>query len=141
MITNDHQAHSVSHYIQIWATILILFVVSITIAQVSYERPFVLVTSFGIAMVQAFLVAAYFMHLREEKAYITYLLISMLLALVLLYAGTMGDVNHSAGKNWEATDTAKIIQDNADWEDKLNEAANGEASSEAHGEAHGKAAH
>ncbi|KOR31257.1 hypothetical protein TI04_01865 [Achromatium sp. WMS2] len=63
------------------------------------------------------------MHLREEKAYISYLLISMLLALVLLYAGTMGDVNHSSGKHWEATDTTKIIQDNAEWEDKLKEEA------------------
>jgi caa(3)-type oxidase subunit IV len=116
MTTTTHSAepHSVSHYLQIWATILVLFVVSIAIAQISHSRPLVLIAAFSIAAVQAVLVAAYFMHLKEEKAYITYLLLSMMLALVLLYTGTMADVNHTSGTHWVATDTTQLIKDHAE---------------------------
>jgi caa(3)-type oxidase subunit IV len=111
MTTTSSEPHAVSQYLQIWATILVLFVVSIAVAQVSHSRPLVLITAFGIAIVQATLVAAYFMHLKEEKTYISYLLGSMILALVMLYAGTMADVHHTSGVNWVATDTEQLIKD------------------------------
>lgn len=111
---HNMESHSVNHYLKIWGAILVLFVISITIAQVSDNRPLVLITAFGIAIIQGILVAAYFMHLKDQPMYVAYLLLSMLLALVLLYAGTMADVNHPSGTHWIATDTTQIIKEHAD---------------------------
>lgn len=105
------EPHPVSHYINIWFGVLFLFVISITAAQISTSRPLVLVISFGIALVQAYLVAAYFMHLKGEKPYIHYLLYSMIVALTLLYLGTMNDLQKPAGQHWTATDAMQIIKD------------------------------
>jgi len=105
------QPHPVARYIKIWAVILILFGISISVAILSHNRPLVLFTAFGIAVVQAFLVAAYFMHLNVEKRYAWYILPSMVLALVMFYAGTMADVNRPSGQNWVATDTMRIIKE------------------------------
>jgi caa(3)-type oxidase subunit IV len=102
-----------SHYVTIWIGILVLFIISITIAQLSDNRPLVLVTAFGIATAQAFLVAAYFMHLKSEQPYIWYIMLSMILALALLYAGTQVDVGEPSGRFWNAVDTIQIIDQHA----------------------------
>ena len=44
-----------------------------------------LMTAFGIAVVKAYLVAANFMHLNIEKRYITYLLATMLMLMLLFF--------------------------------------------------------
>lgn len=108
---NSTQIHSVGHYTNIWFGILILFVVSITASQVIGYRPLMLVVAFGIATIQALMVAAYFMHLKQEKKYIHYLLLSMLTALALMYLGMQQDNAHPYGKNWTTTDTLNIIQE------------------------------
>jgi caa(3)-type oxidase subunit IV len=114
MLSNptEQQAHGhnpVSHYLTIWFSVVVLFGISVAVAQVSESRPLVLVVAFGIAIIQIYLVAAYFMHLKGEKTYISYLLISMLLALSMLYWGTSDDVERTSGLFWKASDTIQII--------------------------------
>jgi caa(3)-type oxidase subunit IV len=60
-----------------------------------------IMTAFGIAVVKAYLVAANFMHLNIEKKYISYLLGTMLMLMLLFFAGTAPDVMKHKGENWE----------------------------------------
>ena len=59
-----------------------------------------LITAFGIAIVKATIVAAYFMHLNVERKLIWYMLLGMLLMVALFYAGTMVDISRPSGTNW-----------------------------------------
>jgi caa(3)-type oxidase subunit IV len=111
MTNVEHQAQPVSSYINIWLIILVLFGVTIAVSQISPSRPLLLAVAFGIAVVQAILVAAYFMHLKGERPYIHYLLYSMLVAMMMLYFGTQADVRHFSGEHWTATDTMRIINE------------------------------
>jgi len=60
-----------------------------------------LITAFGIALVKAWMVASYFMHLNVEKKYIWWLLLGTLLFVVTLFAGMAPDVLVSEGLNWK----------------------------------------
>jgi caa(3)-type oxidase subunit IV len=111
MTNVEHQAQPVSSYINIWLIILVLFGVTIAVSQISPSRPLLVAIAFGIAVIQAVLVAAYFMHLKGEKRYIHYLLYSMLVAMAMLFMGTRTDVGHYSGEHWTATDTMKIIKE------------------------------
>jgi hypothetical protein len=51
--------------------------------------------------VKAYLVAKNFMHLNIEKRYISYMLGTMLMFMLLFFAGTAPDVMKHKGKNWE----------------------------------------
>lgn len=112
----EHAAHGQSYYVRIWAILLALLAVSIIGPLVAphIERwlagdgtahvqawMITLVTAFGIAIVKAYLVAANFMHLRIEKRYITYLLLTMLTLMLLFFAGVSPDVMRHQGVNWE----------------------------------------
>ena len=94
----DHAEHEVN-YIKIWAILLALLVVSIA-------GPFLgikvvtLITAFGIAIVKAYLVAKNFMHLNIEPRYAVYLLTTMLVFMLLLFAGAAPDVMKHEGRNW-----------------------------------------
>jgi len=59
-----------------------------------------LITAFGIAVVKATMVAAYFMHLNIEKRYIWFILFIMLAFLLVLFAGVAPDVMKQGGRNW-----------------------------------------
>jgi caa(3)-type oxidase subunit IV len=112
MTNVDHaQPQPVSSYITTWFIILALFAVSIGFSQVSSSRPLILIVIFSIAVVQAIMVAAYFMHLKGERPYIHYLLFSMLVAMALLYMGTQADNSHFSGQHWTATDSTRIVKE------------------------------
>ena len=106
--TEDHE-HGQAHYVKIWAILLVLLIVSILgpIAAPYLEVGFLkawmitLLTAFGIAIVKAYLVAANFMHLNIEKKYISYMLGTMLMFMLLFFAGTAPDVMKHEGQNWE----------------------------------------
>ena len=106
--TEEHD-HGQSHYVRIWAILLVLLIVSILgpILAPHLEIGFLkawmitLMTAFGIAVVKAYLVAANFMHLNIEKKYISYLLATMLMFMLLFFAGTAPDVMKHKGLNWE----------------------------------------
>jgi caa(3)-type oxidase subunit IV len=94
----EHAGHEVN-YIKIWAILLCLLVVSIA-------GPFLgikivtLITAFGIAIVKAYLVAKNFMHLNIEPRYAVYLLTTMLVFMLLFFAGAAPDVMKHEGRNW-----------------------------------------
>jgi caa(3)-type oxidase subunit IV len=94
----DHAEHEVN-YVKIWAILLALLVVSIA-------GPFLgikivtLITAFGIAIVKAYLVAKNFMHLNIEPRYAVYLLTTMLVFMLLFFAGAAPDVMKHEGRNW-----------------------------------------
>lgn len=132
----EHQDHADDHgqafYVKIWAILLVLLIVSILgpILAPHLEFGFLkawmitLMTAFGIAVVKAYLVAANFMHLNIEKRYITYLLSTMLMLMLLFFAGVSPDVMKHKGQNWE----------NVAAEAEVERALKAEGAAAAHGE-------
>ena len=106
--TEDHD-HGQAYYVKIWAILLVLLIISILgpILAPYLEFGFLkawmitIMTAFGIAIVKAYLVAANFMHLNIEKKYISYMLATMLMFMLLFFAGTAPDVMKHKGQNWE----------------------------------------
>jgi caa(3)-type oxidase subunit IV len=100
---SDHaataHAHAHPNYIKIWAILLGLLCVSIA-------GPFLgikvvtLITAFGVAIVKAYMVAKNFMHLNIERQYVVYLILTMLVFVLLFFAGTSPDVMKWEGDNW-----------------------------------------
>lgn len=107
---DDHTGdHSQAFYLKIWGILLVLLIVSILgpiVAPhlaVGFLKAWMitLMTAFGIAVVKAYLVAANFMHLNIEKRYISYLLATMLMLMLLFFAGVAPDVMKHKGQNWQ----------------------------------------
>ena len=92
-------AHEHPNYVKVWAILLGLLCVSIT-------GPFLgikvvtLITAFGVAIVKAYMVAKNFMHLNIERQYVAYLIMTMLVFVLLFFAGTSPDVMKWEGDNW-----------------------------------------
>jgi caa(3)-type oxidase subunit IV len=94
----EHSEHE-TNYVKIWAILLCLLVVSI-LGPFLEIKIVTLLTAFGIAIVQAYLVAKNFMHLNIEPRYAVYLLTTMLVFVLLFFAGTAPDVMKHEGANW-----------------------------------------
>jgi caa(3)-type oxidase subunit IV len=97
-------AHAKAHghhtnYVKIYWILLGLLVVSVIGPELNI-RVVTLITAFGVALVKAYMVAKYFMHLDVEKPIIHYALGLALLLMVLLYAGIVADVGRDAGERW-----------------------------------------
>ena len=110
----DHASHDHAHeahpahgehthhpnYVKIWAILLSLLVVSVA-------GPFIgiklvtLITAFGVAIVKAYLVVKNFMHIDIAAKVVTYIVLTMLLFMLLFFAGAAPDVMESHGSNWE----------------------------------------
>jgi caa(3)-type oxidase subunit IV len=109
----EHDAHAddhgQSHYVKIWAVLLVLLIISILgpimapYLEIGFLQAWMItiMTAFGIALVKAYLVAANFMHLNIEKKYISMLLGTMLMLMLLFFAGVAPDVMKHEGENWE----------------------------------------
>ncbi len=95
----EHGAHSESHYIKIWAILLVLLVVSVLGPMLEIQIV-TLLTAFGIAIWKAYLVVKNFMHLNVQPQYVTYLLATALVFMLLLFAGTAPDVMKHEGDQW-----------------------------------------
>ena len=63
-------------------------------------RVVTLITAFGIALVKAYMVAKNFMHINVEPKYVTYLMATMLVFMLLFFAGAAPDVMKFEGSNW-----------------------------------------
>ena len=92
--------HGPLHYVKIWALLLVLLVISI-VGPMFEIQWLTLITAFGIAGVKAYIVAAYFMHLKIEKRFITYILLVMTALLLVFVSGTMVDIMKPNGAGWE----------------------------------------
>ena len=98
---SDHAAtaHEHPNYVKIWGILLVLLCVSV--AGPFLGIPVVtLITAFGIAIVKAYMVAKNFMHLNIERQYVVYLIMTMLVFVLLFFAGTSPDVMKWEGDNW-----------------------------------------
>jgi cytochrome c biogenesis protein CcdA len=60
-----------------------------------------LITAFGIALVKAYLVAKNFMHINVEKRFIPYIVGTVLVFMLLFFAGAAPDVMKKQGTQWE----------------------------------------
>ncbi|MBW2394590.1 MAG: cytochrome C oxidase subunit IV family protein [Deltaproteobacteria bacterium] len=96
------EEHSESHYVKIWAILLVLLVVSV-LGPMLEIQVITLLTAFGIALVKAYLVIKHFMHLNVQPRFVTYLLSTALVFMLLLFAGTAPDVMKHEGDNWIKT--------------------------------------
>ena len=94
----EHTHHG--NYVKIWAILVVLLIVSV--AGPFFGHPVVtLVTAFGIALVKAYLVAKNFMHINVAPRFVAYLIGTMLMFMLLFFAGAAPDVMESHGSNWE----------------------------------------
>jgi caa(3)-type oxidase subunit IV len=99
-------AHDAAHdnhdkrYVKIWGILLVLLAISIAGPTLGIQAV-TLVTAFGIAVVKALIVAAYFMHLNVEKRFIWYLLIISLAFIGIFYFGVAPDIMKGDGTLWK----------------------------------------
>jgi caa(3)-type oxidase subunit IV len=98
-------AHGHASYVKIWGLLLVLLAVSIA-GPLFGMMWLTLVTAFGIAVVKAVMVAAYFMHLNIEKKLVRYILLATAALLLVLWAGIYPDVQKSEGQNWRQAERA-----------------------------------
>lgn len=100
--------HKHPSYLKIYFILLALFVVSVAGPEIAHilgmegvsRTVLVLATAFGIAIWKAYLVCAYFMHLKVEKIYAPYILLACLSLLFVFFFGTATDAMFSNGHNW-----------------------------------------
>ena len=93
----EHTHHG--NYLRIWAILVVLLMVSV--AGPFFGHPLVtLVTAFGIALVKAYLVAKNFMHINAAPRFVAYLVGTMLMFMLLFFAGAAPDVMKSEGSSW-----------------------------------------
>ena len=113
---HDGHDHGWQRYFKLWLLLVVLAIVSWVgpefapsiAGAVSSDKEqiaaitkiLVLFAAFGIAIYKAYLVAANFMHLNVEKTYIKYMLATMLIFMVLFFAGTSPDVMKHEGTQW-----------------------------------------
>ena len=91
-----------TNYVKIWGILLVLLVVSV-VGPMFGIQIVTLITAFGIAIVKAYLVAKNFMHLDIEKRFVSYILATMVVLMVLMVGGIAPDVMKHDGQRWENT--------------------------------------
>ncbi len=102
-MTHTHaDAHPHTNYIKIWALLCALLVVSV-IGPMLEIRLITLITAFGIAIVKAYIVVTYFMHLNIERRFVGYILAVMIAFMVVFFGGVAPDVLEHDGQNWQKT--------------------------------------
>lgn len=112
------EQHTTAGYIKIWAVLLGLLIVSV-LGPMLGVKVLTMITAFGIAIVKALIIAAYFMHLNIEKKYISYLLVGMLVLVVVFFFGVAPDIMRTHGQNWTKSSSVKLIKSNEGWEKRL----------------------
>jgi caa(3)-type oxidase subunit IV len=96
----DHaHAHPPINYIRIWFVLVLLLIVSVAGPMLGHQW-ITLVTAFGIACVKAYLVAKNFMHINLEQRFVAYVVITVLVFMLLFFAGAAPDVMKDEGSGW-----------------------------------------
>lgn len=91
-----HESH-VPAYMKVFGALLVLTAVTVGVSYVHFQPPWGLVVGLAIAWTKATLVAAYFMHLKWEKALIGYLLGLTAFFAVVLFVLPIIDASWTAG--------------------------------------------
>ncbi len=105
MSTDEHyenEYHGAHHpnYVRIWAILVVLLVISV-VGPMFEIQIVTLITAFGIAVVKAYMVVKNFMHIDHARRYVSYLVATCLVFMLLFFAGTAPDVMKAEGKNWK----------------------------------------
>jgi caa(3)-type oxidase subunit IV len=98
----DAPRHDETNYVAIWGVLCALLGVSVLGPMVGI-RFLTLITAFGIAIVKAYMVCRYFMHLSIEKTWVVYILGFMLALMVVFFGGVAPDVSRPEGLRWQKT--------------------------------------
>jgi len=88
-----------TNYVKVWGILMVLLVVSI-IGPEAEIRWLTLLTAFGVACVKAYIVAVKFMHINEMPKFVTYIVATCLVFMLLFFAATAPDVMNDEGSNW-----------------------------------------
>ena len=94
-----HAEHAHPNYLRIYLLLLGLLCVSV-IGPMFGIRVVTIVTAFGVAAYKAYLVAKNFMHIDVERPFISYLLLTVIVFMLLFFAGTAPDVMRAEGTGW-----------------------------------------
>jgi len=97
----NQEGHGPGWYVKIWVILLVLLALSI-VGPLAEIKWLTLITAFGIALVKAGMVCAYFMHLNIEKKLAWYILFATLLLLLVFFTGIAPDVMKPEGQNWKS---------------------------------------
>ena len=92
--------HAHTNYVKIWGILVVLLVVSV-LGPLLGHPVVTLVTAFGIAVVKAYLVARNFMHINVEPRFVTYMMATVLVFMLLFFAGSSPDVMKAEGQGWK----------------------------------------
>ena len=103
-----HDGHHTS-YVKIWGVLLVLLVVSVA-GPMAGIRVVTLITAFGIAIVKAYVVARYFMHVNLEKKWVAYMLVAMIALMALFVGGVSPDVMKHEGLRWENSAARSAVE-------------------------------
>jgi caa(3)-type oxidase subunit IV len=93
-------AHGPKHYFRIYCLLMVLLAVSV-LGPMLEIRWLTLITAFGVAGVKAVLVARHFMHLSDEKRWVSQLLILALAMMAVFFFGVAPDIMEHEGVLWE----------------------------------------
>lgn len=97
-MSGEHTHHP--NYVKIWAVLVVLLGLSVAGPMLGIHVVTIL-AAFGIAIVKAYMVAKNFMHMNIAQRYVTYLVATVLVFMLLFFAGTAPDVMNHEGSNWE----------------------------------------
>lgn len=95
MSEHEH-AHN---YPKVYGILLVLLTISV-LGPMLEIQVVTLITAFGIAAVKAYLVAKNFMHINMAPKFVTYVMTTCLVFMLLFFAGVAPDVMESKGDNW-----------------------------------------
>lgn len=98
----DAPHHDEINYVAIWGVLCALLAVSVLGPMVGV-RFLTLITAFGVAIVKAYVVCRYFMHLNIEKKWVGYILGFMLALMLVFFGGVAPDVLKDEGLRWQKT--------------------------------------
>lgn len=98
----DAPHHDETSYVAIWGVLCALLGVSV-LGPMAGVRLLTLMTAFGIAIVKAYMVCRYFMHLNIEKKWVAYILGFVLAIMLVFFGGVAPDVLRSEGLRWQKT--------------------------------------
>ena len=97
-MTEEHTHHP--NYIKIWGILVVLLCISV-LGPMLEIRLVTLMTAFGIAIVKAYLVVKNFMHINIAQRYVTYMMATVLVFVLLFFSAVAPDVMKPDGANWE----------------------------------------
>ena len=104
----EHHDNHDQEYIRIWKWLVVLLVISVIGPELGIQVV-TLLTAFGIALVKAYMVCKYFMHVDVEKPYIHYLMVVSLMLMVLFFTAVAPDVMNHEGSNWQNESAADEV--------------------------------